>query len=148
MNEKLPDIYISRQVWTPCDSSLVKSLSAYTGSPGQVYEVAIESLPSGIQSMPGLHTLYVSGSVELTELKSGSLSAAGEFVMGRQATYQGAEIQKNYNFAFAVDNNKQLYFTGPFTDFDAHYQDPNAINIDSLFGHSKLKKSRFPPLSE
>ncbi|WP_309401020.1 hypothetical protein [Cerasicoccus maritimus] len=64
--------------------------------------------------MEGINYLYISGSATLTEIKSGSLSGAGEFVIGRQGTNsEGAMVQKNYNYAFGVDAGDNLYFMGP-----------------------------------
>ena len=129
--------YIHGVKWIPCDLTFVQTLSSFSGCPGQVFEGDISSLPEGIRNgMDGLSDLHISGYMDRQTIESNSLSAGGEFVIGRKDVDEARH--KNYAFAIGVDCDNDLYYTGPFKYFDAHHQSLSAVDIDAAFGQIKF----------
>ncbi len=125
---------INDQKWHRCDTSFVAELSGCTSAPGNLFLSNTASLPSGMQNMPGLESVYISGYVNPEVIKTGVLSGCGEFIVTRTEN----DLRKAYNYAIGINGSGDFFYAGPFYYFDTHHTPlSGAVPIDDLFGHTK-----------
>ena len=87
--------------------------------------------------MSGAVSYFVSGYTTQVAVAPG-ITAGGEIAVVRT----DGPVSKAYNFVFAMSSNGQVYFNGPYKNFQGHHFDPGAaISVPSLFGHGPFKKS-------
>lgn len=107
-------------------------LTRLTQTPGIVFSIPIEMLPSQLQKMPGATSYFSSGYLE-NKIIGENLTIGGEIVVAR--TEEGTA--KAYNYMIATSGDGNVYFNGPYKDFENHHYDKSSsIPIESLFGHT------------
>lgn len=120
--------------WNKCDQTMAYQLSGITAIPGRVYPYPNDALPKSIQtSMPGLKETYVSGYLNPKATNFSTISGFGELAIVRE----GESVIKSYNFIFALDDQGNFHFAGPYKDFPEHHSpktDP--LPIEKLFGNT------------
>lgn len=122
--------------WNPCSETMAHQLTATTYNTAKVYECPFSALPVNFQKVPGLETVYLSGYCKPLEVFP-SLSATGEIVSVRI----DGNIIKSYNYVFAVSDDQQVFWTGPFKDFDLHHIDlGEEVPVAHLFGNNPIQK--------
>lgn len=118
--------------WHQMDKIAASELIQHTQSPDLVYPIPIDKLPSRLQKIPGAVSYFVSGYLKHEEL-SNNLTVGGEIVIARTE----GETGKAYNYVIATSGDGNVYFNGPYKDFENHHFDKNSsIPIESLFGHT------------
>jgi len=123
--------------WNPCDSTMTHQLTATTYMTDKIYPAPINAFPDNIQSIQGLSEIYLSGYIKPIEAYP-SLSATGEIISIREE----GNVIKTYNFVFAVTDDHQVYWAGPWKDFDLHHTDIGApVPLDEIFGNTPYSKS-------
>lgn len=118
--------------WHPMNEIKATGLTNSTELPNMVFSLPISALPTGIQSMPGLKSAYVSSYI-VTQPAPGGVSAQGEFAVVRL----DGLTNKAYNFVFGLSSDGGVHFAGPFKGIPAHYfHSSQAVPVASLFvGH-------------
>ena len=132
---KHPEIIISAEhgTFTLCAPEMGHQLSATSFESNETFWAPTEILNINLQEIPGLDSLYIRGSGELSEIEP-SLSSGGEFVLQR---IQG-DLVKSYNFAW-VTNGNAVYFGMPRKKFEAHHTPVDEYTgPEDSFGHTGI----------
>ena len=122
--------------WHKMDEIATSELTKVTGSPGTVYTMPIESAPFSLKKMPGATSYFVSDYIDPIALQNG-ITIGGELVIGRTE----GETFKAYNFVLATSSDGNVYFNGPYKNFENHHIDKSApVPVESLFHHNPFSK--------
>jgi hypothetical protein len=123
--------------WHKVNEAAAKKLTFATNSPGVVYPINNAMLPEQIKTMTGVSSYYVSG---YTSLEIGSsnhlIEIVGEMVVART----DENLTKNYNYAFGVSSDGEVYFSGPYKGFGHHVSSGHNVEVSSLFGQTPYGK--------
>ena len=117
--------------WHKMDEIAASELIQHTQSPDLVYPIPISMLPASLQKIPGVISYYVSNYLNPMELNN-NLTVGGVLMIARTE----GETAKAYNFVIATAGDGNVYFNGPYKDFENHHFDKNSsVPVKSLFGH-------------
>jgi hypothetical protein len=120
--------------WNLCGDTMMHQLTATTYDTGKIFECPPSALPTTLQKVPGLSTIYLSGYVKPLEVMP-ALSATGEIVTVRL----DQQTIKTYNYVFAVTDDQKVYWIGPFKDFDLHHIPLGSeVPVEALFGNNPI----------
>lgn len=101
--------------WNAVDSTAADDITTATNSPGVVWPLTAADLPAPLQRMPSVSSYDLTAYSSSPTLPQG-LTVVGEAVVARV----DGDVMKNYQYAFAVASDGQVYFSGPFKGFGHH----------------------------
>jgi hypothetical protein len=123
---------MARIKWHPIDLPAARQLTSLTTSPGMVYGLGPNALPAQLQQLPNVCSYYVSAYSNAIPAPRGML-VGGEMLVARV----GDALTKNDQFVFGTSSNGQVFFAGPFKNFDGHHvSSGQQYHVTSMFNNT------------